>query len=74
MKNNLILKLFIGGTFLGLVLCTSTLEAASDDPPGVLVRLGERVGCRVLGGQLVTPSGVVTTWIIERELGVAYAA
>lgn len=74
MTNIDIMKLLVGGMFLSVVICNSTLVAASDDPPSILVQLGERVGCHALGGKVVAPSGVATSWIIERELGVAYAA
>jgi len=67
--------LLVAAPFLGPVVLSSMADVASDGPPKEIVRLGERVGCRVLSDKaLVTPWGAVTAWIAEREAGMAYAA
>ncbi len=75
MTSNLGLKSRVAALFLAMAVCVPTSEAASNDPPEILVRLGQRVGCRVLSKKLpVTPWGDVMLWIAERETGTAYAA
>src|SRR6266581_3014608 len=74
MRSNLVLKSCVAVLLLAMVACASRSEAASDNPPETLVRLGQRVGCRVLSKRPVTPWGVVTVWIAERQTGTAYAA
>ncbi|HET8670832.1 MAG TPA: hypothetical protein VFM05_09480, partial [Candidatus Saccharimonadales bacterium] len=68
------MKSRVATLLLVMVTCVSRSEAASDTPPETLVRLGQRVGCRVLSKPPVTPWGVVTVWIADRETGTAYAA
>ena len=71
MKPNLIVKSLVGAPLLAMVVFASGSRAASGDLPGALVRLGERVGCRVPSER---PPGVVTAWIVEQEAGSVYAA
>ena len=60
MTSNLGLKSRVAAPFLAMAVCVSTSEAASNDPPEILVRLGQRVGCRVLSKKLpVTPVGTM---------------
>jgi hypothetical protein len=74
MRSNLVLESCVAALLLAMLACASRSEAASDNPPETLVRLGQRVGCRVLSKPPVTPWGVVTVWIAERQTGTAYAA
>jgi hypothetical protein len=67
-------SLCVAALILAMVVCASRSEAASDNPPETLVSLGQRVGCRVLRKPPVTPLGVFTVWIAERQTGTAYAA
>jgi hypothetical protein len=56
---------------LGATVPARGPDAGPEDPPGILVRLGGRLGCAVPRGQLL---GVLTVWVADREAGSAYAA